>query len=116
MRYVRNSYGIPIKKCCASCVHKHINPQGAIIERLCDAGRGVIESSGYCEGWHMQPFLDNAGKGDGQVKKKEYVEYITACRLNESEGKISPMPAGTLRKAWEGSEGSCYDDDFKKVI
>ena len=72
--YYVNRYRIVIKKCCASCMHKHPNSE---FMRICDSGEGLVKPSFCCEKWQMHPKLNNAGKGGGKVRKKEFLYFVS---------------------------------------
>ena len=83
--FEKNRFGIQIKKCCASC--KHHTDGEKDNKRKC-LRYGVEHSLDYlcAKGWEMmrpgnppkpgELNLDNAGKGDGRVKKPQYIKYV----------------------------------------
>lgn len=73
MEYVKNKYSIAIKKCCASCANKVIVDDS---KRKCLIDGSKHSKDFLCfNGWKMSPGLDNAGKGDGKVLKKAFIEF-----------------------------------------
>lgn len=73
--FVKNKYKVNIVKCCASCKFHDSNGDERI--RICKRGYGDHELDYLCGGgWEMEPKLENAGKGGGRVKKKEYIQFI----------------------------------------
>lgn len=110
MQYVRNHFGIVIKKCCASCIHKQLQGKGAAVTRICDAGEGIIKPSALCQDWQMIPTLDNAGKGDGRVKCPQYIQYLRSKPIG------GDTPVSVFRKEWLESGKQLYDNDFSKQI
>ena len=99
---VKNSYGIPVKICCASCMHN----QGMCTEftRLCSKGSGKVKPSHSCIKWQLRPNLDKAGKGTGHIKKREYLNFV---RDFEHTG-IHHTPVEEMQVAWEKEHGSIY--------
>lgn len=72
---VTNKYGIKIKKCCASCLHKRLNNEKT---RNCTLGETNVNPKYLCPSWAMsvEPNLDNAGKGGGRIRKKEWFAFL----------------------------------------
>lgn len=77
--YENNNMGIPIKKCCASCDYKRFDNKN----RLCVLGEGIVPATYVCRQWRMSPRLFNVGKGDGRIKKREYLMYALNRQLEE---------------------------------
>ena len=83
--FVRNQYGVQIVKCCASCVHNGLTSHGDDM-RVCKRGFGENPSCFLCKGgWKMKAGLEEAGRGDGKVKRKAYFDYIWKNGLHHSE-------------------------------
>ena len=80
MSFTVNSYGIPIKRCCASCRSCKLDKSC----RYCIIGRRTVGSSDVCGLWAMKEALNNAGKGDGNIKSRGYLMYAVD-RLCEDE-------------------------------
>lgn len=101
--YVKNSHGALIKKCCASCIHHE--PENEF-RRKCNAGEGSVKPTSCCADWHMMPKLDNAGLGDGRIKRREYLKYVY--------NYIQPPPPAKqtsireIRQEFEAEHGSIY--------
>lgn len=78
--FTKNKYGIPIVMCCASCQYN----LGASSDttRICNKGEGMVKPTSLCSQWIMRPALDNAGRGDGHIKKPHYIQYVKK-RLDE---------------------------------
>ena len=68
-----NKFGIKIRKCCASCKHRLLASDNY---RDCDLGERHVKPTYLCPNWDLEQKLDNAGKGSGKVKKKDYLMYI----------------------------------------
>ena len=76
---IRNSYGATIVKCCASCEYKRFNNK----YRLCLLGEGSVPPSYVCKKWRMSPDYSKVGKGDGRIKKREYLLYVIDRQMEE---------------------------------
>jgi hypothetical protein len=70
---IKNTYGIKVKKCCASCQHKCIETDGI---RVCAMMMIKVEQKFKCKQWQMNDGLMNAGKGGGKVRHLETKEVI----------------------------------------
>lgn len=110
-----NQWGIPIKRICASCKYKRCDNR----MRLCIAGEGAVAFDGYCEKWEVDYGYENAGKGNGKVKKKSYLYYanrelIEQNRLAiERADKKHPYEKKSLadiRASYEKKNGSLYEN------
>ena len=62
---VKNTYGIKVKKCCASCRFKEIQDDGT---RVCTKMQLIVAQRDKCKQWQMSEGLNNAGKSGGVVK------------------------------------------------
>lgn len=102
MEYILNSHYVKIKKCCASCQHKKIRDQRM---RVCGAGKGIVRHYETCELYTMDPALDNAGKGGGDVKKKQYIYYVYENADNKTDDGMR-VSIDSLRKEYEDKFGS----------
>ena len=70
---VRNTQGVKVKRCCASCQHKCIDKEGA---RVCAQMMIIVEQMFECKQWQMSDGLKNAGKVGGVVHDKETKEVV----------------------------------------
>ena len=79
-----NRCGIPIRKCCASCINKCLTSTSP---RTCALQGKIeeVEQSHVCDHWQMAPNLQNAGGGKGKVKKKDYLMFVMIRRMAENE-------------------------------
>ena len=68
VRIERNTCGIQIKKCCASCAFKAIKVINADCERRCTQTGQTVEGTDYCEQWLMAEGLKNLGRRRGVVR------------------------------------------------
>lgn len=89
-----NQYGISIVKCCASCKYKDQTRWNHL--RSCRKGFGTNNMKFCCgEGWSMADGLENAGKGDGRIKKYDYLLFAAEFGAHRS-------------KEWVNKHGSKY--------
>ena len=58
-KWVRNEYGIKVKRCCASCIHKDLTR--AVSKRYCKMNGECIEPLHVCESWEMNEQTKMAG-------------------------------------------------------
>lgn len=100
--FYRNGYGIPIVMCCASCAHKVFDKGGL---RVCTKGEGTVRTSYLCSDWAVSPKLDNAGKGGGKVKKKDYLLFVSNYP-RPSDGGIITL--SEIREEYEKRHGSRF--------
>lgn len=69
MKYVKNGYGISVKKCCASCLFKR---NGRLMTmRLCTKKRIAVEPGYVCRFWEMSDNLKFAGNAQGVVRDRK---------------------------------------------
>lgn len=100
-----NRYGMSIVMCCASCQHSGFNNDKT---RICCKGEGIVSPKSYCTEWKMRPSLDNAGKGGGRVKKKDWLNHVRSW--TPEGGQLSKNALAALKEDWEKSHGSIYID------
>lgn len=93
--FTRNKYGVRIVKCCASCRFKQLDNRS----RLCTSGEGTVPASYLCQGWEISPSLDNVGKGNGDVKKAEYLKYSITRLFNDYNESVTDKQKG-IRHKW----------------
>lgn len=100
---VKNKYGNDVVVCCASCRHN----LGALSDRAraCGNGQGAMKPSSFCKHWEMRPALDNAGKGDGKIKKKEYLDFFLEHPKTIEGVRI---PIDFIREEYEKKNGTIY--------
>lgn len=106
--FYRNGYGVPIVMCCASCAHKLFDKGGL---RVCTKGEGVIRTSYLCSDWVVSPKLDNAGKGGGKVKKKNYLLFVSNYPRPADNGIVT---LSEIREEYEKRFGSRFIETEKK--
>ena len=79
--FATNGYGIKIKKCCASCRHKCLTTY----HRFCSQHGGQeVEQSDVCPEWKMNTCFEKTGRNPGEVKKKEYLQFVMVRRWTEN--------------------------------
>lgn len=80
--FATNDCGIRIKKCCASCKHKCLTTS----QRTCSRHGGQeVEQGHVCPEWEMNPCFEKAGRNLGEVKKKEYLQFVMVRRWTENQ-------------------------------
>ena len=81
MKY-RNSHGIEIKKCCASCRFKDLTR--LMTARFCTEHNKRVKPRECCYEWALSDQLEAAGSAGGKVKRKAYLKFVLAVREEES--------------------------------
>ena len=109
--FTRNTHGIVVKKCCASCAYKDLNKADAL--RFCTQHKKEVKASGLCSLWEMSKQMLLAGWSQGQVKRKEYLMYlVTECedrKLAIQLGlRIEAKSITEMRVKFEQEQGSIY--------
>ncbi len=108
--FTRNAHGIIVKKCCASCAYKLC---WAYKPRYCTQRKKEVKACGLCSLWEMSKQAQLAGWSQGQVKRKEYLEYL----LRECEDwklatqlglHVQMKSVEELRVKFEQEYGSIY--------
>lgn len=108
-----NKYGISIVMRCASCARCASN--GRV--RICLASRGAVSPSHLCSDWKMSDACEAAGKGDGNVKKVEYLRHaLDRLTLEDAAAEAAArhrMPykrtsVDEIRKEYEKENGDIY--------
>ena len=77
----RNSYGILINRCCASCKFKDLTR--LMTARFCLKHQKSVKPRSHCKQWEMSEQMEAAGSGRGKVKKKAYLKYVLEVREDE---------------------------------
>lgn len=113
-QFVTNRCGIQVRKCCASCINKCLSSTS---QRTC-ALRGKkeeVDKLHVCSKWQMEPSFDNAGDGQGRVKKKDFLMFVMLRRRTEAQsielGIISEDERQTvddLREEYISKNGNIY--------
>lgn len=108
---MRNSHGVEIRECCASCKHKDLTR--LISSRFCLQHHKKVKPRGYCKEWAMSEQMEAAGSGRGKVKKKAYLKYVLQVREDESladqlKVQIPHKTLAEIRQDFEAKNGSIY--------
>ena len=108
---MRNSYGIEIKKCCASCRYKDLTR--LMTSRYCTQHQKAVAPQGCCKKWALSEQMEAAGSGLGKVKRKAYLRYVLQERADESladqMGFRTPHKTiGQIRQEFEKNQGSIF--------
>ena len=108
---MRNSHGIEVKKCCASCRYKDLTR--LMTARFCTKHHKGVKPKCCCEQWAISDQLEAAGRGGGQVKRREYLRYLLEVRSDESLadqlGIRTPHKSiDQIRSEFEKNHGSIY--------
>lgn len=110
MKY-RNSHGIEIEMCCASCRFKDLTR--LMTARFCTEHQKRVKPRECCYEWALSEQLEAAGSSGGKVKRKEYLKYVLEVRSEESLANQQGirMPQNTIdqiRQEFEKNNGSIY--------
>lgn len=89
---VKNTHGVNIKKCCASCGNKELGNNDG--RRICLKGEGEVPTDYLCEDWMMSPKCQKIKcETFGLVKKPTYIAWlknqvdeINARDISEEQG------------------------------
>lgn len=96
--FFKNRFGCSIVKCCASCKHKQYDNNN----RKCEIDGSAVRPDYLCsDRWEMSDKLDNAGKGGGKVKRREYLMSVLS---DKSVG----LSLASIREDFEKVHGSIY--------
>ena len=106
-----NGYGVVIRKCCASCLHK--GQTRLMTRRKCMVHEKVVKPKNVCSLWQMSSQMKAAGLGGGRVKRREYLKYLALVRGDENIAKqnglkIMPKSVDAIRREFEQEHGSIY--------
>ena len=112
-RFIRNRFGIRVKKCCASCAFKNLTR--AVTERRCKEHAKRVNPGEVCECWKMSSVLRSIQFSDGQIKRREYQLYLLNVRTEELEKKVKKQKSiETIRAEFESLYGSIYINPLNK--
>ena len=108
---MRNSHEIEVKKCCASCRYKDLTR--LMTARFCTQHSKSVKPKCCCKQWAISDQLEAAGRGGGQVKRREYLRYLLEVRSDESLadqlGIRTPHKSiDQIRSEFEKNHGSIY--------
>ena len=108
---MRNSHGIEVKKCCASCRYKDLTR--LMTARFCTEHNKRVKPRECCYEWAISDQLEAAGRGGGQVKRREYLRYLLEVRSDESLAdqlgiRTPHKTIDQIRQEFEKNHGSIY--------
>ena len=111
--FVMNGAGIPVKRCCSSCMHKCLT---SISQRTCSLHENKsVKKRDVCPAWRMAPCLENVGTNLGEVKKKSYLQFVMVRRWTEDKNiELGVMDeddrqrVSELREEYVGRFGKIY--------
>ena len=108
---MKNSHGIEVRVCCASCRHKDLTR--LISSRFCLQHHKSVKPKGHCKEWAMSEQLEAAGSGRGKVKCRAYLRYVIAFREEESLAAQRGMKnvcksLDQIRQEFEKKSGSIF--------
>ena len=107
MRMARNTFGIKVKMCCASCKRRILSEKG----RFCGLSDVPVSGSHSCQQWEMNRRLENAGMSGGRIKSWRYLTYYREGWIRQRKDffarRIKPS-AKDFRKEYEKEHGSIY--------
>lgn len=105
--FVRNQFGIRVKKCCASCAFKDLTR--AVTERYCKEHAKTVNACKVCNSWKMSSLLQSMQFSDGQVKRREYQLYLLKVRTEELEKNVKKQKSiEIVREEFESQYGSIF--------
>lgn len=110
MKY-RNSHGIEIEMCCASCRFKDLTR--LMTARFCTEHQKGVKPDDCCKQWVMSEQMEAAGRGGGKVKRKAYLKFVLEVREEESLADqrglhIVHKTIDQIRREFEEKNGSIY--------
>ena len=106
-----NGYGVVIRKCCASCLHK--GQTRLMTKRHCSEHDKDVSPMGLCSLWQMSDQMKAAGLGGGKIKCREYLKHLAKVRSDEDLAKqngltIMPKSVDEVRSEFEQEHGSIF--------
>ena len=110
MKY-RNSHGIEVKKCCASCRFKDLTR--LMTARFCTEHNKRVKPRECCYEWALSDQLEAAGSAGGKVKCKAYLKFVLEVREEESLADqrglhIVHKTIEQIRQEFEKNHGSIF--------
>ena len=116
-KFKQNCYGVNIKRCCASCQHKA--ETRLITMRHCKRHDKDVNPIDHCSDWCMSDNLRMAGRGEGEVKRKEYLLFVLNIREQEAIAaergdSVVEKSVSELRMVFEKQFGTIYEEKLRK--
>ena len=113
--HTRNSRAIRMARCCMSCAHKEETEMKTI--RVCSLDKVVHHRHHMCHDWQFSCTMQAAGTSGGRIKRREYLMFALAIRLEEQEAEekgqeVVPKTIEEIRAAYEKEHGSIFLDSF----
>ena len=109
--YSENGYGMSVRRCCASCMHKALT--GKLKYRKCLKHLCLVKSHNVCRDWTMNMRSKQAGASEGKVKKREYQLFLLEVRQREAAAakqgnRVARLSIGEIRQQFEEEHGTIY--------
>lgn len=106
-KFIRNAFGIQVKRCCASCAYKRLNR--TVSQRVCAKHNKEVRACEDCPQWKMSQLLKAFCTSEGQIKRREYQLYLLKIRESEAEyDAAEEQSIEDIRKGFESQFGSIY--------
>ena len=108
---MRNSHGIEVKECCASCRYKDLTR--LMTSRYCAQHHKGVKPKGCCKQWAISEQLEAAGRGGGKVKRKAYLKFVLTSREDELTAeqlgiRFPHKSIDQIREEFEKNHGSIF--------
>ena len=108
---MRNSHGIEVKKCCASCRYKDLTR--LMTSRFCMQHHKSVKPKACCKQWEISDQLEAAGSAGGKVKRKAYLRDVLQVRADESLAdqlgiRTPHKTIDQIRQEFEKNHGSIF--------
>ena len=110
--HVRNRHGIRMGRCCMSCAYKMCTKEQKL--RRCALDGIVHRRCHVCHDWEMSRAMQGAGASGGLIKKREYLMYILAIRVEEQKS-LTPNPSPVGEGNLSVGEGNIKQIERKSV-
>ena len=109
--YSENGYGMSVRRCCASCVHKALTEK--LSYRKCLKHLCLVKPHNVCRDWTMNMRSKQAGASEGKVKKREYQLFLLEVRQREAAAakqgnRVTRLSIGEIRQQFEEEHGTIY--------
>lgn len=106
MKKIRNQYDVRIKCACMSCSSCTPDIEG---QRCCQFHGIKVFPDDYCSNYEVKSGLLKAGKGDGRVKNKRYLDYLVSMnKENLKRGSKKNLDAKDVEASYMEKYGSIY--------
>lgn len=105
--FTKNMYGIDVVMCCASCKYKRLDKNN----RLCTIGEGPVPADYLCKNWEMNDVLAKVGRGEGRVKKREYLQHALEASIARDAPSAQRLSGAILetRSKYQKEHGGIYE-------